>query len=44
MARFGVSFVGPTPDLYSVQIPAVVFAITCYIEPRYNDTGVYVTP
>ena len=39
--RHGVYFVGPTSDLYSASIPAVMYAILCYTGLCYNSTELY---
>ena len=36
-ARYGLSFV----DLYSDPVTVVMYAVTCYIEPRYNGNDMY---
>ena len=37
-ARYGVPFVGQDSDWYSTSVPAIIYAISYYIRPRYNDT------
>ena len=39
--RYGVSFVGPAPDWYSVWVPTIICAISYYIGPCYNGTQLY---
>ena len=36
--RYGVSFVSSLSDLYSAAAIAVLYVISWYIRPRYNDT------
>ena len=42
-ASYVVSYDGPTSDLYSASIPAVVYAISCHTRSRYGGTGLYLT-
>ena len=39
---YGLSFVGPHSDLYSASATAVMYTISYYIGPRYNDTQLYI--
>ena len=39
MANNGMYFVGSTCNLYSASISVVMYAISAYIGPRYNGTG-----
>ena len=38
MCIFGVYFVILISDLYSTSVIADMYAISCYIRPRYNGT------
>ena len=40
-ARYGASFVDSVSDWYSASVPAIMYAICCYIWPRYNGTRLY---
>ena len=40
-ARYGLSFVDSNSDLYLTSVTALLFAISCYIGPRYNGTQLY---
>ena len=40
-ARYGASFVDSASDWYSASVPAMIYAISCYIWPRYNGTRLY---
>ena len=40
-ARYGVYLVGSNCDSFSASVTAVMYAISCYIEPRYNGTRPY---
>ena len=39
---YGVYFVASNSDLDSVSVNAVMFTISCYIEPWYNNTPPYI--
>ena len=36
-----MSFVGPAFDCYSVSVPAIIYAISYYLGPRYNGIRLY---
>ena len=38
---YGASFVDSASDWYSASVPAMMYAISCYIWPRYNGTRLY---
>ena len=40
-ARYGVSFVDSASVWYSTSVPAVIYAMSCYIGSRYNGTWLY---
>ena len=39
--RCGMYFVGSNLDLYAISVTAVLYAISCYFELRYNGTRLY---
>ena len=39
--RYGKSFVKASPDLRSASVTAVMYALLCYIGPRYNGIQLY---
>ena len=42
-ARYFLSFADSPSDLYSAPSTALIYAISCYIEPRCNDTQLFIT-
>ena len=41
---FSLDFLDSHSDLYSALVSAVMYAISCYIGPRYNSTQMYIDP
>ena len=41
MLNYFQSFVFSNFDLYYVSVTAVMYAISCYVVPRYNGTRLY---
>ena len=40
-SRYVVSFVDPASDWYSAWVHGIIYAISYYIGPRYNGSGLY---
>ena len=40
-ARYGVPYVDPASDWYSVTVPVIIYEISYNIGPRYNGTWLY---
>ena len=38
---YGLSSVDPASDWYSASVPAIIYAISYNIEPRYDGTRLY---
>ena len=38
---YGVSFVDPASDWYSVSVPVIIYVVFYNIGPNYNDTWLY---
>ena len=40
-ARYGVSFVDPASDSYSISVPVIIYVVSYNIGPCYNDAVLY---